>query len=177
MSWHISAQILVARKMSQFNKTLYRDIFLAPRLLPHKKAITSALYQRTHVKLSIHNCLKNVPCLCAGCPTEYGENITSSQAKPIQAISSGVACFFLVFTRLPLVCEAKDKSLRLLPRDWLSWHPYGIASITPWRTQPDDDKGNATQLLIPDLEGTHTGRQPPRRAIFQYTTNWVLREN
>ena len=79
---------LVARKMSQFNKTLYRDIFLAPRLLPHKKAITSALYQRTHVKLSIHNCLKNVPCLCAGCPTEYGENITSSQAKPIQAISS-----------------------------------------------------------------------------------------
>ena len=35
-----------------------------------------------------------------------------------------------------------------------------LASIMPWRTQPDDDKGNATQLLVPDLEGTYTGRQP-----------------
>ena len=31
-----------------------------------------------------------------------------------------------------------------------------LVSITPWRTLPDGEKGNATQLLVPDLEGTYT---------------------
>ena len=37
------------------------------------------------------------PCSCAECHTGYGENLNSTQAKPIQAISSGVAYFPLHF--------------------------------------------------------------------------------
>ena len=36
----------------------------------------------------------------------------------------------------------------------------------PWRTEPDDDKGNATELLVCDLDGTYTDWQPHK----EYTT-------
>ena len=79
---------------------------------------------------------------------------------------------FDIYQASAWVCKAENKSQTLLLRHTLSW--YNLASITTWHTQPDDDKGNATKFLFliwkaPILVGNLT-----RRAIFQYTTNWVL---